>query len=201
MSDVRPDPLTVMAKALSESLRESGARHMLLGGAAVPVHGIPRFTKDIDLVVSVRVPEILPLMRAMTAHGFSLVEEDFASRLLAPGQVARAFFGDMLSEDRTHVDMMMVLSGYEELAFTRTKRYAILGSDFSVASAEDLIISKLVSWRRQDQDDVFGVMSRQRGKLDLEYLRKWAAELARELARPEMPGRLEEAFVHPDANR
>lgn len=201
MSEPWSEPVTKMAKALAESLRECNVKHMLIGGSSVPVHGKPRFTQDIDLVVSLRVPEILPFMRRLAAHGFSLVEEDFASRLLAPGQVARAFFGEKLTEGRTHTDMMMILPGYEEVAFGRTRCYSIVGCEFSVAAAEDLVLSKLASWRPQDQQDIFSVLSRQRGKLDLEYLRKWAAELGRDLARPELSGRLEEALAHPDSNR
>ncbi|MBI3098719.1 MAG: hypothetical protein HYY93_10840 [Planctomycetes bacterium] len=122
-------------------------------------------------------------------------EEAEELRRTPPERTIRIFEGLLV------VGFDHIRRAYEEVAFQRTRKFTIVGCDFSVASAEDLILSKLAWWRPQDQQDVFSVLSRQRGNLNLEYSRNWAADLGRSLAKPELAGRLEEALAHPDSNR
>ena len=128
----------------------------------------------------------------MSARGFSLSEEDLASRLLSPGQVGRAFFGGSASEERLHVDLMIVLPGYEEQALARSSERTLLGARFTVASAEDLLLSKIVSGRPQDCADAEAIVARGGRTLDASYVRKWASELAGALARPDLTERVEQ---------
>ena len=183
-----------MAHALAEALQARAVRHMLVGGLAVAVHGRPRFTKDIDLVVALATSEVVPFLRELTARGFELREEDLASRLLSPGQVGRAFFGGDPVEERLHVDLMMVLSGYEEQALSRAATHTVLGVPWSVASPEDLLLSKVVSGRPIDIADAEAIVARNGTDLDVEYLRRWASDLAAALVRPELPARLDETL-------
>lgn len=181
-----------MAVALAESLHARRVRHMVVGGLAVAVHGRPRFTKDIDLVVALATAEVVPFLKDLAARGFSLSEEDLASRLLTPGQVGRAFFGDLRAEERPYVDMMIVLPGYEEQALARAGEKNLLGTRFGVASAEDLLLSKLVSGRPIDFADAEAIVARKGASLDAVYLRHWSAQLGASLSRPELPGRVEQ---------
>lgn len=60
-----------MAKAierlrdLTHALNEEGVRYVLFGGQAVNLHGIPRFTEDIDLFVEPAADNIESLRRAL----------------------------------------------------------------------------------------------------------------------------------------
>ena len=182
---------SAMALALSESLHARHVPHMVVGGLAVAVHGRPRFTKDIDLVVSLTTAEVVPFLRELSARGFALSEEDLASRLLSPGQVGRAFFGDTPSGEKLHVDLMIVLPGYEQQALGRAAEQTLLGARLGVASAEDLLLSKIVSGRPIDLADADAIVARKGQTLNAAYLRRWAADLSVSLGRPELPARLE----------
>ncbi|MBI3269948.1 MAG: hypothetical protein HYZ53_13055 [Planctomycetes bacterium] len=180
-----------MTRALAVALRERGVRHMVVGGLAVAVHGRPRFTRDIDLVVSLSTGNVVDFLRTLASQGFTLQEENLACRLLSPGQVGRAFFGQEGVEERLHVDMMIVLPGYEQQSLGRAKPHKLLGEEFLVASAEDLLLSKLVSGRPIDVADAESIVARKGERLDHAYLDRWAGELSRELSRPELVPKLE----------
>lgn len=55
-----------------------------------------------------------------------------------------------------------------------------------------LILYMLVAHRYKDLGDAETVLVRQRGQLDLAYLRRWADEIARGTGRFEVPGKLED---------
>ncbi len=185
---------SLMARALAEALHARRVKHMLVGGLAVAVHGRPRFTKDIDLVVALATSEVVPFLRELRARGFTLAEEDLASHLLSPGQVGRAFFGDEAAAERLHVDLMIVLPGYEEQALGRATTHTILGTARSVATAEDLLLSKVVSGRPIDLSDADAIVLRKGPDLDGAYLRRWAGDLGVALGRPDLSSRLEETL-------
>ena len=54
------DDIRLLAKALADS----GAEYAVIGGAAMALHGFPRMTKDIDLLLPVDKPNNARLMKA-----------------------------------------------------------------------------------------------------------------------------------------
>ena len=57
------DDVRVLAKALAAS----GVEYVLIGGAAMALHGFPRMTKDIDLLLPVDTANNRRLMEALKA--------------------------------------------------------------------------------------------------------------------------------------
>jgi len=110
-------------------------------------------------VVSLTTAEVVPFLRELSARGFALSEEDLASRLLSPGQVGRAFFGDTPSgeaargpDDRP--------AGIRTTGARRAAEQTLLGARLGVASAEDLLLSKIVSGRPIDLADADAIVAR-----------------------------------------
>ncbi|MBI5367465.1 MAG: hypothetical protein HZA54_10550 [Planctomycetes bacterium] len=60
-----------------------------------------------------------------------------------------------------------------------------------MATAEDILLFKLLAGRPQDLADVEKLADSRRGKLDVEYLRATARRMARDLLCPELVRRLE----------
>lgn len=171
------DALTALLKALDAL----GIRYFAVGSVASSVHGLPRFTQDVDLVAQIGLAQIEGLA-AMTAGDFYM-DEDEALRAVTRG---RAF------------NLIHLSSGYKidifpleqnafhasELSRARMADWAIPNAgtvQLPVASAEDTVLSKLV-WYRQgghvsdrQWTDILGVAAR--GSLDWIYLRRWAGEL------------------------
>lgn len=76
------------------------------------------------------------------------------------------------------------MSRQEEVLGART--VDVEGQPVRFATAEDLILLKIVSQRPRDRADVQGVARRQGRRLDLDYLEPRIEELARLLDRPEI---------------
>jgi len=88
------------------------------------------------------------------------------------------------------VDMLAAVIPYEELAIQRAEIIEIDGVPLPICTAEDLIIHKAISNRSQDWIDIEGRLMRQRGKLDVAYIRDWLSQFAEALENPEILTRL-----------
>ena len=69
----------------------------------------------------------------------------------------------------------------------RIRRVRVGQVDVSFASVEDLIISKIVSGRPRDLDDVRAVLLKN-PDLDLQYIRRWLREFELSLSEPFLEG-------------
>jgi hypothetical protein len=166
---------------VAEALEELNVAYMVAGSLASSMHGIPRSTEDVDLVAEISEEQAQPL--ADMLRGRFYVDADMISRAVRN----RASFNVIHLESMFKVDVYLPgddAAGREELA--RRKKLELPGApgrSIAVASPEDTILQKLVWFRKGDEvsdrqwKDVLGVAKVKRGKLDLGYLRKWAAEL------------------------
>lgn len=169
-------------KRILEVFEKLGVACFAGGSLASSVHGIPRATRDIDLIARIGPPDIEPLVRELGAEFYA--DPDQIRDALAAGRpfnlihFASAFKFDVfpLRDDPYSV---------EEFARRRPQPVPQLGVGFSlpVASAEDTVLAKLV-WYRQGHEvserqwaDARGVVEVQGSRLDIAYLRSWAARL------------------------
>jgi hypothetical protein len=83
---------------------------------------------------------------------------------------ARLPFGDRKSP--WHLDLTLGDSPFDRSALGRKKKVELFDRKVWVASPEDLLVYKLVSWRDRDVLDVHAILKRQKS-LDVAYLRKW----------------------------
>lgn len=66
---------------LFAALNDAGARYLLVGGYALAVHAVPRFTKDLDIWVDPtpeNAPRVIDALRTFGATSGSLCEADLA---------------------------------------------------------------------------------------------------------------------------
>jgi hypothetical protein len=168
---------------LAATLGDLGIPYMVGGSLASAVHGIPRLTNDIDLVAAITSAQI----------------EAFASRLGASFYVDPETIRDALEHNRSF-NLIHLTSGYKfdvfpaagidylERQIERSKLEEVpiaegLSVRCPVATAEDTILAKLVSYRlggeQSDQqwNDLRGVRSVQAGGLDQPDLQEWARVL------------------------
>ena len=165
-------------------LESREVEYFAYGGVVVAVWGSPRETVDVDAVACVADDDIGDLLRALTAAGFTYPDEG-RDTFPIDGWLRATLRG-------RHAVITLGRTPFDESALTRRRRVKLFGTEVWVASAEDLILYKLVAHRFKDLGDAETVLVRQRGKLDLPYLHKWAEEIARGTERFEVPGKLEE---------
>lgn len=172
---MNPNVERVLLEALALLERE-GVRYLVMGGIAVAMWGIPRATYDVDLEIELS-PEKLPaLLDAAEEAGFFFDEayrkgftEGVSGLTLVP--IKRWTEGYAVT-----VDLFLLNSPFLREVFKRRVEASIGGKPRPVASAADLILFKLMAWRRKDRMDVQNLLTVQ-GVPDEGYLRRWSERL------------------------
>lgn len=152
-------------------LHDAGLPYMIVGGHALLLYGEPRLTKDIDITLGVgleRLPEVLDASRAAGLKPLVDPEAFTRKTLVLP-------CGDQ--ESGIRVDLIFSFSPYEQLAISRARKVMIRNTELSFASAEDLVIHKLIAGRPRDLEDVKGVLLRNPA-VDFNYIRHWLSEFS-----------------------
>lgn len=169
---------------LARRLESAGAAYMVVGGFANLQWGRPRLTQDLDVTVVTTEADLPRLLAALTPefHARSIDPVAFA---METGVVP------IVSANGVLVDLMLARVAFEHEAIARAHALPVGGRLVRFATAEDLILQKIVSERLRDREDIEGIVRRQRGKLDLEYLRPRVRVLAVALERPHLLEELE----------
>ncbi|MEO5656643.1 MAG: nucleotidyl transferase AbiEii/AbiGii toxin family protein [Nitrospiria bacterium] len=158
---------------VSEFFARHRIEYMLIGGMAVGVWAAPRATADLDFVVGLDEAGLSTLIDA--ARGDGLVVFDVKPihfkkmtlfRMFKPGE------GDLLM-----IDCLLGDDPHKRQALTRAVTVTIEGGSLRVATAEDIVLLKLVSARPQDLVDTEAILRLQKGSLDQRYLDEWAERL------------------------
>jgi hypothetical protein len=180
VADETWDPIRVLF-IVRDVLEGLGLEYALTGSLASSVHGEPRSTRDIDVLVRVPRPSMDALLAALKIHFY--VPES-AARLAIE---ARSGFNVIHLPSGYKVDLYVAgdaPADREQLARSRTER---LGDDASadvrVSSAEVMVLRKLLWFRSGDHvsdqqwRDVLGILKVQQGRLDLSWVRREAVQL------------------------
>lgn len=166
-----------------QSLDRQGIRYMMGGSVASSIHGVERSTRDIDIVAAIGVQNI-PGLAADLAGDF-YIDPETAREALARGRS----FNLIHFASSYKFDIFPVTNDpYYRTQLLRSElKPIVFGEGIAVpcpvASAEDTVLTKLVWYRlggeQSDQqwNDLRGVRAVQGERLDLDYLKKWAAHL------------------------
>lgn len=150
--------------------------YMLTGSMASNAWGIPRTTHDLDFVL-----QIPPSAAVRLSESFS------GDYFLDAATIQAAFhppyqFNAIHVPSALKIDFWMLRPGpFEREMFARRLRFPLLGEPAWISTPEDVILHKLywhtITPSDRQLGDVAGVVAVQRGQLDENYLRRWAAEL------------------------
>lgn len=168
--------LADMTRDCIRRLNDSGIAYMITGSTAGNRWGVPRSTHDVDVVVQFSPPEVPKVVAAFESEYF-IQEISVRSIFRPPHQ-----FNAIDNESGGKIDFwLLAQSPYEQQAFRRRRQEWILGEPAYVATAEDVILSKLrwckLSHSDRQLDDVAGIVAVQGETLDQSYLRRWAKEI------------------------
>jgi hypothetical protein len=147
---------------------EAGIDYMLVGAFAVMVHGMPRFSADLDFAVRVPFDERARVVALLGAHGASRFEER-----VDPQWGRRVA---CMTREGIVLETFFVAEGpVTDREFSRCVRRHVGGADVRIVSAEDLVLRKLVNTRIRrgaDFDDALGVLVRMWDAFDRSYVRE-----------------------------
>ena len=159
-------------------LNGADVTYMLTGSMASNAWGIPRTTHDLDFVLQLPPAEVPKLIDAFAHPDYFIDEPAVRAAYQPPHQFNVIHVPSALKADF----WMLRPVPFEREMFGRRVKDVWFGETLWLATAEDVILHKLY-WNRltpsdRQLSDVAGVVAVQSGRLDLPYLRHWAAEIA-----------------------
>ncbi|HVV88294.1 MAG TPA: nucleotidyl transferase AbiEii/AbiGii toxin family protein [Kofleriaceae bacterium] len=143
-------------------LRDGGVQYVIVGGTAVIVHGVPRTTADLDLVVDLDPANLRRLVAAMIRLGYRPRVPVDPHELCDPARRRewvedkgmRAFIFQWPGHPLADIDVLIDSPlDYAELS-RHAERLDAGGLHLRIASVDDLIRMKTAAAREQDLDDV-----------------------------------------------
>jgi predicted nucleotidyltransferase len=161
-----------------------GIRYMIMGGFAVRTWGIPRPTYDADLAIVAERGLLSSLLDLLAEKGFEVPEEHRKGFVDSIGGMGKLKVTRFEAGNVWDVDLFLVRGSFLESAISRRRQVRIGGRPVWVTAPEDILLLKLIAFRRKDQLDIEEIIKIS-PDLDRTYLEKWGAFLG-------VTGRLEE---------
>ena len=166
----------VFLEGLIEKLNRQDIPYMLSGSVSSSLHGNPRATKDVDIVIAPTEEQILNFSNVLGKRYY--VNLDAVRYAFAHNSM----FNVIDNESGWKADFIIRKDRpFSHREFERKCTAKIKKLDVWVTSREDTILSKL-EWAKNSHSeqqfrDALGVAVVQWHSLDIDYLHKWAKEL------------------------
>jgi len=163
-------------EGLIEKLNQQNIPYMLSGSVSSSLHGQPRATRDVDIVIAATEEQVLNFAGTLGENCY--VSLDAVRSAFAHNSTFNVI--DSLSGWKADF-IIRKDRPFSRGEFERRCTAKIKQLDVWVASPEDTILSKL-EWARdshseQQYRDALGVASVQWYRLDMDYLKHWAGQL------------------------
>ena len=169
---------TALLLCAARVLNAAGIRYFVAGSVASMHYGEPRFTRDIDIVVFLRLSDVPKLIEAFKEPEFYLEPSAIMPAIEHEGQ-----FNVIQPATGMKIDFMCVENeGYGRVCFDRARRVeAADGVDVMFAAPEDVILKKLEYYREGGSDkhtrDITGMIKVSGETFDRVYLEAWVDRL------------------------
>lgn len=161
---------------LSSILRAQNLPFFVGGSVASSLRGEFRATNDIDVICFITAAILEPFIAALQSDFFS--DGEYIQASVTAGRS----FNIIEKQTCLKIDFFTKTGSFEQEELKRATPVVLPGMEIAipVASAEDIILSKLVWFRKGGETsenqwkDVLGVVRIHKMLLDREYLRDWA---------------------------
>jgi len=170
------DRLDEAARAIVDLFEQRNVPYALMGGFAVRIHALPRPTYDVDFTIGVRRSDLAPLYEDVERLGFTIPSVYLSGWVDQVGGLPLVKFKFFAQGKSIDIDIFLAETRFQESVLQRRERHGQDGWEAWFASAEDLVLLKLIADRPRDRIDIADILFIQ-GRLDEAYLRKWAREL------------------------
>jgi hypothetical protein len=130
-----------------KSLHALNVKYVVIGGVAAILHGVPRSTFDVDVLIEATPDNARRFLLALERAGFASATETTPEELIAHEIT--------IFRDRARIDVQTATPGLQfESAWARKLTMTHQGETFYVLSREDLVASKKAANRPRDREDV-----------------------------------------------
>ena len=129
------------------SFQRHDVKYVVIGGIAAILHGVPRATFDLDILIEATADNTKRLLDALLDAGLGSASLTTARDLLA-NEIT-------IFKDRVRLDVQTSTPGIAFAdAWQHRKTMSYQGQEFFILSKEDLIASKRAAGRKVDLEDV-----------------------------------------------
>ncbi len=130
------------------ALDSYGIRYLIVGGIAVGYHAQPRYTKDLDVLITVESPDHLKLLKCLAEFGAPV-------NLISAEELLQSDFVFHFGVPPWRVDILTSIPGVDfEIAYADRIQMPLGTYSATCISREWLIVAKRASGRVQDLLDV-----------------------------------------------
>lgn len=149
-------------RELLVALADARIRYCVVGGVAVNLHGVPRMTYDIDILVAPEVDDLRKTQDVLTKMGLSrripvslvdFAEREVRERMREERNLIAVTFTDPANPLR-EVDVLVAPPVEAAEVVARATPMSMAGTSVHVASIDDLIAMKRNTGRAQDTHDI-----------------------------------------------
>ncbi len=134
-------------KDVFRSLQKHEVKYVVIGGIASVLHGVPRATFNLDILIEATHNNTKRLLDALTEAGLG------TASLTSPDQIIENEI--TIFKDRVRIDVQTSTPGLNfQDAWERRVTMTYQGQEFYVVSVQDLISSKQAYGRTVDIEDV-----------------------------------------------
>jgi Nucleotidyl transferase of unknown function (DUF2204) len=161
------------ALAVATALEAEGVPYIIVGGYSSNTHGIPRATKDVDVVVSISAYQFPDLIKHLGPQWHRDPQLSFETNTGTMREILE------LKGTPLKVEIFALSDDeHDQSRFARRIRKPFTNQEVSFPTAEDVIIWKLRWARPKDLDDVRNVIlvQQREATLDWPYIRDWCAK-------------------------
>jgi len=151
-------------------LNGAGVRYLIVGAVAVNLHGVPRMTADLDVMIDLAGPNLRSFVDTMVALGYRPRAPVSPADLLdakarrtwreTKGMVTFTW----IHPDRPYEEVDLFLENPIEFAPAYARRVEVAAGTLSlpIACIQDLVALKRLAGRAQDRSDIDALMQLQR---------------------------------------
>lgn len=164
------EDLSIILKRLCARLKESGLPFRLAGGWAVSMMGIARTTIDIDILM-VLDETVKERVVSILEKSFRLIQSHDNDMEMKSVTIWRNVVTLNGNSDLFMIDILKADNDYLKNVVSRGLEIDYDGVAIPVVAIEDLIILKLLSFRKQDQVDIENLIQGET-PIDWDYLEK-----------------------------
>ena len=160
------DELDRAVSSIAESFADRSIRHALIGGLATSLRGRQRTTQDVDFLIDVPQIHLPGLLDDLIERGFTLDPSVVIPQYVRQHITAFSF-------GPVRIDWLKpVLPLYSRTLADASPLEWTEGRTIRVATAEGLILTKMVAFRPQDQIDIETLLTANRDDIDIDLIRE-----------------------------
>lgn len=157
--------LAEVVRRLAVVFAQRKVRHALIGGLAVGLRSRPRATKDADFIMHVPAIAFPGLLEELVGAGFEIDVMDVVRRWPVDRFTVFSCGG-------VRIDWMQPVIPLYAHVLDNAEPKPWLDSSIRVATAEGLILTKMLSFRPQDQADIETLLIANRDEIDIGLIRR-----------------------------